>query len=204
MQKDDVLSRAVKADAARGGHERSVDVVPEPVPDRTRGWPAFVIAAAGGGAGITLMLALADAMHYPWGFVPFATSIVLVLGSPGAPQAQPRNIVGGHVLSALAGLIACAVLGYTTWSAALGVAVAIAAMQATRTFHPPAGISPVVIASAHAGWGFLLVPVLAGVLILVAYAWIFHRLTQPVPWPRHWTDSSSTRAETMPRQDPLP
>ncbi|MDX2203076.1 MAG: HPP family protein [Hyphomicrobiaceae bacterium] len=151
----------------------------------TAPWAA-AIAALGGGLGIAIMLGLAELLHYEWGFVPFATSIVLVLGAPEAPQAQPRNIVGGHLLSALCGLAFCTLLGPGMWAAALGVAAAIALMQATRTFHPPAGINPVVMAIAHAGPAFVLVPVAAGALLLVAYAYAFHRLTQRAPWPRQW------------------
>lgn len=147
---------------------------------------AIGVAAAGGGIGILLMLVLAESVHFAWGLVPFATSIVLVLGSPDAPQAQPRHIVGGHVLSALSGAICCTFLGHGIAAAAIGVAGAIAAMQATRTFHPPAGINPVVMVIAHAGWSFVAVPVGLGAAILVAYAWIYHRLTQEQPWPRSW------------------
>ena len=146
----------------------------------------IAVASAGGGLGILLMLVLAESAHFAWGLVPFATSIVLVLGAPEAPQAQPRNIIGGHVLSALSGAIACSLFGPGIPAASLGVAGAIALMQATRTFHPPAGINPVVMVIAGAGWSFILMPVGLGAAILVAYAWIFHRLTQDQPWPKSW------------------
>lgn len=147
---------------------------------------AIAVAAAGGGIGIALMIWLAQSTHHALGVVPFATSIVLVLGAPDAPQAQPRNIVGGHIISALCGAVFCALLGHGAAAAALGVAAAIALMHATRTFHPPAGINPVVMVIANAGWSFVLVPVTAGALILVAYAWLYHRLTHTAPWPRSW------------------
>jgi len=156
-----------------------------PTPAQSR-FVAIAVAAAGGGLGILLMLVLAESAHFAWGLVPFATSIVLVLGSPDAPQAQPRNIVGGHVLSALSGAAFCSLFGHGIPAAALGVAGAIALMQATRTFHPPAGINPVVMVIAGAGWGFVLMPVGIGAGILVAYAWIYHRLTQDQPWPKSW------------------
>jgi CBS-domain-containing membrane protein len=157
--------------------------VPRPAQNRAL---SIALAAIGGGLGILLMLVLAESAHFAWGLVPFATSIVLVLGSPDAPQAQPRNIVGGHLLSALSGAVCCSVLGHGIPAAALGVAGAIALMQATRTFHPPAGINPVVMVIAGAGWSFVLMPVGLGAGILVAYAWIYHRLTQDQPWPKSW------------------
>lgn len=156
-----------------------------PAPTQSRAL-AIAVAATGGGLGILLMLLLAETVHFAWGLVPFATSIVLVLGSPDAPQAQPRNIVGGHLLSAISGAICCSLVGHGIPAAALGVAGAIALMQATRTFHPPAGINPVVMVVAGAGWSFVLMPVGLGAGILVGYAWIYHRLTQDQPWPKSW------------------
>lgn len=147
---------------------------------------AIAIAAAGGGIGIAGMILLAEVGHFALGMVPFATSIVLVLGAPDAPQAQPRNILGGHLISALCGALFCTLLGHGAPAAALGVAAAIALMHATRTFHPPAGINPVVMVIANAGWSFVLLPVAVGAVILVAYAWIYHRLTHTRPWPHSW------------------
>jgi CBS-domain-containing membrane protein len=43
-----------------------------------------------------------------------------------------------------------------------------------RRFHPPAGINPLIITTAHATPEFIVVPVGVGALILVAYAWIYH------------------------------
>lgn len=147
---------------------------------------SIAIAAVGGGLGILVMLLLAEHAHFAWGLVPFATSIVLVLGAPDAPPSHPRNIIGGHIFSALSGAVCCSLFGWGIAAAAIGVGCAIALMHATRTFHPPAGINPVVMVIAQAGWSFILVPVGAGAAILVAYAWIYHRLTQSEPWPREW------------------
>src|SRR6516165_1171559 len=45
------------------------------------------------------------ASHYPLVLIPFATSIVLVLGSPDAEPAQPRALVGGHLVATLVGFV---------------------------------------------------------------------------------------------------
>ncbi|MCJ1902493.1 HPP family protein [Paracoccus versutus] len=49
-------------------------------------------------------------------------------------------------------------------------------MQLTRTVHPPAGGDPLVVILAGAGWSFLILPVLAGTVLLVAAAIAYHRL----------------------------
>jgi CBS-domain-containing membrane protein len=77
--------------------------------------------------------------------IPFATSIVLVIGSAEAEPAQPRALIGGHVVATLAGLAMLQVTGPQAWAAAAAVAVAIVAMVVTVTFHPPAGINPLLV-----------------------------------------------------------
>ncbi len=142
--------------------------------------------ALGGALGIAVMTTLAHASGQPLMMVPFATSIVLVMGSPEAPPAKPRAVIGGHLLSAFAGIACAAIFGDTIWVSALGVGVAIMLMHAADAFHPPAGISPLIITSAHATPLFLLSPVLAGALILVAFAFTYHRLSGE-QWPERWT-----------------
>ena len=72
------------------------------------------------------------------------------------------------------------------WSLGLAVAGAIMAMMLTRTVHPPAGSNPVIVFLAHAGWGFLLFPVLAGALLLVLVALIYNNLVRKTPYPAYW------------------
>jgi CBS-domain-containing membrane protein len=145
----------------------------------------IAVRALGGALGIAVMTTLASASGQPLMMVPFATSIVLVMGSPEAPPARPRAIVRGHVLSAFAGIVCASIFGDAFWVAAIGVGLAIALMQAADAFHPPAGISPLIITSAHATPLFLVSPVLAGALILVAFAFIYHRLSGEA-WPERW------------------
>lgn len=142
--------------------------------------------AVGGALGIAVMTTLAHAAGQPLMTVPFATSIVLVMGSPEAPPAKPRAIVGGHLLSALAGIVCAAIFGDAFWVSAVGVGLAIALMHAADAFHPPAGISPLIITGAHATPLFLLSPVLAGAAVLVAFAFVYHRLSGET-WPESWT-----------------
>ncbi|MCE9521386.1 MAG: HPP family protein [Alphaproteobacteria bacterium] len=133
--------------------------------------------AVGGALGIAVMMTLSHAAGQPLMSVPFATSIVLVIGSPEAPPARPRAVIGGHLISASVA-VACAMLfGEAMWVAVLGVGLSIAAMHALDAFHPPAGISPLIVTNAHASVLFIVSPVLTGALILVAFAFVYHRLS---------------------------
>lgn len=146
-----------------------------------------IAPALGGGAGIALMIAFAGAADLPLMLAPFTTSIVLVICAPASRYARARNVLGGHVLSALAGLSVLLVAGPDPWFAALAVGLAIALMQASDTMHPPAGINALIMVLAHPSWTFVLMPVASGALVLVSFAFVFHRaiaLVDRGPGPR--------------------
>src|SRR5882672_5102107 len=105
------------------------------MPDR-RAWYAMLAGAAGGAVAIGGMEFFAMRNAMPVMAIPFATSIVLVLGSPEVEAAQPRALIGGHLISTLVGLVVLTLAGPQPWAAALAVGLAMLAMHATRTFHP--------------------------------------------------------------------
>jgi CBS-domain-containing membrane protein len=130
---------------------------------------------------------LSERAMYALEMVPFATSIVLVMGMPEAAPAQPRALVGGHLISTLVGLIVLALNGGASpVAAAIAVGIAIATMRATRTLHPPAGIDPLVVVLNETPWSFLLAPVAVGVLLLAGFAFLWHNLFRRGTWPRQW------------------
>jgi len=68
----------------------------------------------------------------------------------------------------------------------LAVGLAIPAMYLTGTFHPPAGIDPLLVVTNSLPWSFLLTPVLAGALLLTGFAYLWHRWLHCRPWPQRW------------------
>ncbi len=122
----------------------------------------------------------------------FGASAVLIYGAPTVPYAQPRNLVGGHVISAAIGVAVFSLLPEPIYlSGALAVATAIAAMHLTKTIHPPGGASALiaVIGSTKVhGLGFLyvLTPVGAGALIMLVVALLVNNLFPQRRYPQFW------------------
>jgi CBS-domain-containing membrane protein len=145
-----------------------------------------VACATGGMAAIGLMLLLSEQAAFPLVMVPFATSIVLVMGMPDAEPAQPRALIGGHLISTVIGLLVVSVTGPSPWAAAVAVGLAMAAMHVTRTFHPPAGIDPLIVVAQGMSWSFLIAPVAVGALLLAGFAWGWHNAVRREPWPARW------------------
>jgi CBS-domain-containing membrane protein len=78
-----------------------------------------ILAGAVAGLGAALAIGgmewLSVASHYPLVIIPFATSIVLVIGSPEAEPAQPRALIGGHIVATLVGLAMLGLTGPHAW-----------------------------------------------------------------------------------------
>ncbi len=144
------------------------------------------MAGLGGALAVGIMEWFSRTANYPLAVIPFATSIVLVIGAPEAEPAQPRALVGGHVVATAVGLAVLKLIGPDVWAAAVAVGLAILAMRLTGTFHPPAGINPLLVVSNSLPWSFLFVPVLAGALFLTAFAYLWHHMLRRQPWPRRW------------------
>lgn len=140
----------------------------------------------GGFLGIFVISRLSAGVETPLLMAPFGATCVLMFGVLDSPLAQPRNVIGGHVLCTLIGLGFSYFLGNSALSMSLAVATSIAAMQLTKTSHPPAGADPLVIMLSHANWTFLFIPVLAGSLILVALALLFNNILEHRRYPKYW------------------
>ena len=144
-----------------------------------RGIFAVILAGAiGGAAAVGLMEAASAYSTLPLSYIPFATSIVVVMGSPEAPPAQPRALIGGHLISTLIGLLIVKAVGPGPWVAALAVGLSIVAMHLTRTFHPPAGIDPLIVVVNNLPWTFLLMPVAVGACALALFAFAWHAVAR--------------------------
>lgn len=137
-----------------------------------------LIGGLGTAIAIGLMEAAATRFDRPLASIPFVTSIVLVLCLPEAEPAQPRALIGGHLVASLAGYLVAALMGDTPLAVALSVGLAAAAMHLTRTMHPPAGIDPLLIVHQPLGFDFLAFVVVPGALALAVFAALWRRLSR--------------------------
>lgn len=119
----------------------------------------------------------------------FGASSVLIYGIINSPLAQPRNLIGGHLLCAIIGVTVHKLLPGQLWlSAAISVSLSIVLMQVTKTLHPPGGATALIanIGSPKIqalGYMYVLTPVLSGVLILLLIAIIFNNATSRRSYP---------------------
>ncbi|GAB2618317.1 HPP family protein [Emticicia sediminis] len=119
----------------------------------------------------------------------FGASSVLIFGAVQSPLAQPRNLIGGHVISAIIGVTIYKTLPNILWlTAPLAVSLSIVMMQLTKTLHPPGGAAALIAIIGtdrvkQLGYLYVLSPVLTGTLILLAVALVFNNITPNRKYP---------------------
>ncbi len=122
----------------------------------------------------------------------FGASAVLVYAAIKSPLAQPRNLIGGHVVSGLVGVACWQLFGSALWFAgAMAVSLAIVAMLASKTLHPPGGATALIAviggAKVHSlGFLYAFIPAGAGAAILLIIALIVNNLSKNRRYPEYW------------------
>tara|TARA_B100001996_G_C18622449_1_gene578293 strand:- start:41 stop:511 length:471 start_codon:yes stop_codon:yes gene_type:complete len=111
-----------------------------------------------------------------WLIPPFGASMVLVMAVHESPLAHPKNILFGHIFSALAGVLVFSLLGSSVVSLGLAVGLAIFLMMVTKTVHPPAGANPIIAILGAKGLSFILMPVAIGASFIVLFAIIYNKV----------------------------
>lgn len=122
----------------------------------------------------------------------FGASAVLIYGAIKSPLAQPRNLIGGHIISAIIGVTCYNVFPSQMWLASsLAVATAIAVMHATKTLHPPGGATALiaVIGSSkiHSiGYLYAIIPVGLGAVLMLVVALLVNNIPKNRSYPEFW------------------
>lgn len=115
-----------------------------------------------------------------------ASSAIMLFMSYNNVFAQPRNVVGGHLMSAAAAIAAAYFFGTEWWAITLVVVLASLLMLLTNTIHPPGGGTA--IAAYLGGYPPLVLIgcVLIDTVIIVLVAFLVNNLISSRQYPRFW------------------
>ncbi|TLP76969.1 HPP family protein [Maribacter sp. ACAM166] len=119
----------------------------------------------------------------------FGASSVLIYGAVESPLAQPRNFIGGQLISAFIGVTIYKLVPDLIWVAApLAVATSIVVMQMTKTLHPPGGATALIAVIGtekikSLGYFYVVSPVLLSTIILFITALIFNNISKHRKYP---------------------
>ena len=160
------------------------------------GWSEILCAWIGSCIAMVLLVVLdrwsTGSTGFPLIIGSMGASTVLAFGAIRSPLAQPRNLVGGHVVSAIVGVTFCRLLpGDPMIASCLAVATAIALMHITKTLHPPGGATALIAVTGgegirQLGYMYVLFPCLAATLLMLAVALVVNNIPKNRRYPQFW------------------
>ncbi len=155
---------------------------------------------AGIGAGVTIgILAyitfqsiLSDNIYGFWLATSFGSTVAVVFGYPDNKFAQPKNVLLGHLLCALIGILFVTLFKIsqdrTIFFFAIGLAIGISVMlmMALKISHPPAGGNTIVVMLAQDSFQYLIFPIVVGAITIIVGGIIYNRFILKKNYPTRW------------------
>ena len=135
---------------------------------------------------------MAGSIYGLWLAASFGSSVVVVFGYPENEFAQPKNVLFGHLLCGLIGIIFVTIFEIsqdrTIFFLTIGIAVGIAVMlmMALKITHPPAGGNTIVVMLTQDSFQFLIFPILVGAVTIIIGGIIYNRLILKKNYPLKW------------------
>ena len=141
---------------------------------------------------ITFQSVLAGTNYGLWLAASFGSSVVVVFGYPENEFAQPKNVLLGHLLCTLVGIIFVTLFNITqdrsiffiTIGLAMGISVML--MMAFKINHPPAGGNTIVVMLTQDSFQFLVFPIMAGAITIIIGGVIYNRFILKKNYPLKW------------------
>jgi len=160
-------------------------------------WPPLL---GGVGAGVTIAILayitfqsiLAGTNYGLWLAASFGSSVVVVFGYPDNEFSQPKNVLLGHLLCALIGIIFVTLFKITQdrtiFFLAIGLAVGLSVMlmMALKITHPPAGGNTIVVMLTQDSFQFLIFPIMVGAITIIIGGIIYNRFILKKNYPLKW------------------
>ena len=164
-------------------------------------WPPLL---GGIGAGVTIAILayitfqsiLSGTNYGLWLAASFGSSVVVVFGYPDNEFAQPKNVLFGHLLCALIGIVFVTLFEIsqdrTIFFLAIGLAVGIAVMlmMALKVTHPPAGGNTIVVMLAQDSFQYIIFPILVGAVTIIIGGIIYNRYILKKKYPLKWLEKN--------------
>ena len=115
----------------------------------------------------------------------FGSTMVLLYGYPESPFAQPKNIILGHFLTSLMGMI---FLNYVPLPIFINIPLAVGfgvmLMILFKVTHPPAGGNPIIVIIGSVSYEYLVTPVITGSIIVVLFGVIINKFILKKKYPK--------------------
>lgn len=144
-----------------------------------------LISATGVFLAVSIICYLAVSFGYPMAMGPLGASCILVFAAHSGPLSQPRQVIGGHILSTITGLAIWSIFGKSLSIIVITLVIVLILMSLTKTIHPPAAASALVAVNFETGWGYL-ITIVIGSFFIVLISLLYNNLFSKRQYPKHW------------------
>ena len=110
-----------------------------------------------------------------WLMFSFGATVFLAFVLYDLDTAQPKNILFGHVISILVGILFNEFFGLSFYTLGLSVGVAVVLMIYLKAMHPPAASNPIVALFMDLSFDYILFPVIVGSIVIILSAILINR-----------------------------
>ena len=115
----------------------------------------------------------------------FGSTMVLLYGFPESPFAQPKNVILGHFLTSLIGIIFLNFVPLPIFiNIPLAVGFGVMFMILLEVTHPPAGGNPIIVIIGSVSYDYLLSPVILGSIIVVMFGVVINKFLLKKKYPK--------------------
>tara|TARA_B100000886_G_scaffold327885_1_gene275777 strand:- start:53 stop:520 length:468 start_codon:yes stop_codon:yes gene_type:complete len=115
----------------------------------------------------------------------FGSTMVLLYGYPESPFAQPKNIIVGHFLTSLVGIIFLNFVHLPIFiNIPLAVGFGVMLMILFKVTHPPAGGNPIIVIIGSVSYDYLLTPVIVGSIVVILFGVIINKFILKRKYPK--------------------
>ena len=114
----------------------------------------------------------------------FGSSMVLLYGYPESPFAKPKNILFGHLITSLIGILFYNFIPLPIYILIpLAVGLGVGLMILLDVTHPPAGGNPIIVILGSVSFDYLFSPILTGCLIIIAFGILLNKFVAQKKYP---------------------
>jgi CBS-domain-containing membrane protein len=145
----------------------------------------LAVTTASSVIGLTVLVAVGRLLGHTVLIAPLAATMALVVGGSALPLAQPRNVIGGQLVSALVAFLVLAIAGSSPWAAAVAGGLALGVMLLLKVSHSPAAATAVIVVLQRPEIVQFLALLLLAMLIMITVGVVSaraNRTTYPLYW----------------------
>ena len=121
-----------------------------------------------------------------WLMFSFGSSTLIVLVFHDSEFAQPKNVLFGHLLAILIGILFNEFFGMSYLTLGFSVGTTLTLMMYFKIIHPPAAANPLIALFADVSLSYIVFPVIVGSTAIIVLSLIINRYILKRNYPVRW------------------